>query len=51
MFANFTIGMIGIETGHKLECVKLYGKFIVKSEMRKHGCYFAEYFMGKNLIS
>ena len=28
MFANFTIGMIGNATGHLLECVELYGKFI-----------------------
>ena len=32
MFANFTIGLIGNETGHLLECVELYGKFINKSE-------------------
>ena len=31
-FANFTIGMIGNETGHLLECLKLYGKDINKSE-------------------
>ena len=32
MFANFTIGMMGNETGHFLECLKLYGKFINKNE-------------------
>ena len=32
MFASFTIGMKGNEMGHLLECVKLYGKFINKSE-------------------
>ena len=30
--SNFTIGMIGDETRHLLECVKLYGKLINKSE-------------------
>ena len=30
--ANFTKGMIGNETGHLLECVELYGKFINISE-------------------
>ena len=30
--ANFTIGMIGNETGRLLECVELYGKLINKSE-------------------
>ena len=30
--ASFTIGMIGNETGHLLECVELYGKLINKSE-------------------
>ena len=30
--ANFTIGMIGNETGHLLECVELYGKSIYKFE-------------------
>ena len=30
--SNFTIGMIGNETGHLLECVELYGKLINKSE-------------------
>ena len=30
--ANFTIGMIGNETGHLLECEELYGKLINKSE-------------------
>ena len=29
-FAFFTIGMIGNDTGHLLECVELYGKFINK---------------------
>ena len=28
IFANFTIGMIGNETGRLLKCVKLYGKCI-----------------------
>ena len=32
IFANFTIGMIGNEMGHLLECVKLYGKFINTGE-------------------
>ena len=32
MFVNFTIGMIGNETGHLLKCVELYGNFIIKSE-------------------
>ena len=32
IFANFTIGMIGNETGHSLKCPKLYGKFINKNE-------------------
>ena len=32
IFANFTIGMIGNEIEHLLECVKLYGKFTNKSE-------------------
>ena len=32
IFANFTIGMIGNETGRLLECLKLYGKFINKRE-------------------
>ena len=27
-FADFTIGMIGNETGHLLKCVKLYRKLI-----------------------
>ena len=27
-FANFTLGIIGNETGHLLKCVKLFGKFI-----------------------
>ena len=31
--ANFTIGMIGNEMGHLLECVELYGKLINKSEI------------------
>ena len=31
-FANFTVGMIRNQTGHLLECVKLYGKLINKSE-------------------
>ena len=31
--AKFTIGMIGKETGHLLNCVKLFGKFINKSEI------------------
>ena len=30
--ANFTIGMIGNETGHLLECAEHYGKLINKSE-------------------
>ena len=30
--ANFTIGVIENETGHLLECVELYGKFINKNE-------------------
>ena len=34
ILANFTIGMIGNEMGHKLKCVKLYGKFINKSETK-----------------
>ena len=34
IFANFTIGMIGNETGQLLECLKLYGKFINKSETK-----------------
>ena len=33
--ANFTIGMIGNETGRLLECVELYGKFINKSETQR----------------
>ena len=33
--ANFTIGMIGNETGHLLECVELYGKRINKSETKR----------------
>ena len=32
MFATFTIGMAGNKTGHLLECVELYGKFINKNE-------------------
>ena len=32
IFANFTRGMIGNETGHLVECVKLYGKCINKNE-------------------
>ena len=32
MFANFTIGMIGNETGHLLKCVELYGNLINKNE-------------------
>ena len=31
-FANFTIGMIGKETGHLLEYVEFYGKLINKFE-------------------
>ena len=34
IFANFSIGIIGHETGHLLEYVKLYGKFINKSETK-----------------
>ena len=53
MFANFTIVMIGNETGHLLECVMLYGKFINKSETlayveKKYCCYFAENFAEKS---
>ena len=33
--ANFTIRMIGNETGHLLECVELYGKLINKSETQR----------------
>ena len=33
MFANFTIGIIGHETKHLFECLKLYEKFINKSEI------------------
>ena len=33
-FANFTIVMIGKETGHLLECVKPYGKCIDKIEAK-----------------
>ena len=32
--ANFTIGMIGNEMGHLLECVELYVKLINKSEIQ-----------------
>ena len=32
MFANFTVEMIGNETGHLLESLKLYGKCINDSE-------------------
>ena len=32
IFANFTIGMIGKETGHLLKCVKINRRFINKSE-------------------
>ena len=49
MFATFTTGMIGNETGHLLKCVKLYRKFInmsnIASVKKKHYCYFAENFM------
>ena len=31
-FANFTIEIVGNETGHSLECIELYGKCINKSE-------------------
>ena len=31
-FAKLTIGMIGNEAGHLLECLKRYGTFINKSE-------------------
>ena len=56
IFANFTIGMIGNETGHLLECVMLYGKCINKSETlahleQKYCCYFTENFIKKNLCS
>ena len=56
MFANSTIGMIGNETGHLLECLMLYGKFINKSETlahieKKYCCYFAENFVKKSLFS
>ena len=56
MFANFTIGMIGNETGHLLECVVLYDKFINRSETLAHVektccCYFAENFVEKSLLS
>ena len=30
---NFTIGMIGNEMGHLLECVELYGTILNKSEI------------------
>ena len=33
--ANFTIGIIGNETGHLLEFVELYGKLINKSETQR----------------
>ena len=33
MFANFTIGVIGNETGHLMKCVMLYRKFINISEI------------------
>ena len=32
MVDNFTSEMIGYETGHLLECLKLYEKFINKNE-------------------
>ena len=56
MVAKFTIGMKGNETGHLLECVMLYGKFINKSETiahveRKYCCYFAENLFKKSLFS
>ena len=56
MFANFTIGMIGNETGHLLKCVVLYRKFINKSETlayveKKYCCCFAENFVDKSLSS
>ena len=43
MFANFTIEMIGNKTEHLLECVKLYRKFINKSE--------AKHFMRGNIAA
>ena len=33
-FADFTIGMIGNETGHFMECVKLYRDFIKINETK-----------------
>ena len=56
MFANFTIGMIGNEAGHLLECVMLYDRFINKSETlaqveKKYCCYFAENIVEKSLFS
>ena len=32
LLANFTIGLIGNEAGHLLECLELYGKHINRSE-------------------
>ena len=35
ILVNFTIGVIGNETGRLLECVELYGKLINKSETQR----------------
>ena len=55
MLANFTIGIIGYETEHLLECVMFYGKRINKSEdhmfIEIMCCYFAEHFTKNSLFS
>ena len=53
--ANYTIGMIGNEMGHLLECVELNGKLINKSEiwrmLRRNSAATSLKMLLKNLYS
>ena len=54
-FANFTIEMQGNKTGHLLDCVELYGKFINTSEtqhmLRDNNAATSLKILSKNLYS